>query len=204
MRLIVMALATLGLAVQASAAPPVLIVTTGGYFLMTKDANGVPVAQQCTVVLMDAPPTGDPDGPKPPISNTVADAIYASADAVGDTEGAKGLSVFCQQISKMIGDGTLKTANAGKAIELGWPLVLAKMPGSKKSAWKATYDTLENLAVSEAQAGRLSSAGDWRTFLGSVSAGLDRAAGPDSAFDLAAILAIIMQIIEFLKLLGLF
>jgi len=37
-----------------------------------------------------------------------------------------------------------------------------------------------------------------------VSAGLDRAAGPDSAFDIAAILAIIMQIIEFLTLLGIF
>ena len=199
-----MAIATLGLAVQAAAAPPVLIVTDAGYFLMTKDANGVPVAERCTVLLMDKPPIGEPpDPPKPPISNAVADAVYASASAVGDTEGAKVLSVLFQQVSSMLESGSLTPTGAGKAIDLAWPLALAKTPGSSEAAWAATFKLKTDLAISEAQAGRLSSVSDWTTFLGSVAAGLDRAAGPDSAFDISKIIKWILEIIALLTKFGL-
>lgn len=118
MRTIVAILVVLWTAV--SLAGPTLVVTKSGYYLMTQDANGVPVTEKVTSVVVLGDP-GTPVPPSPPPTTALSDKIEALSKtgdvAFKDAGEATAVALIFNVLQKQTASGRLTGNNVKLAID---------------------------------------------------------------------------------------
>lgn len=201
----IFALLLVSITIPSFAAEPVLVVTKSGFYLLTEDANGVPVTTKINkVVSTDGTPPNIPPGggdtpiPPPPVESEITKQVREWAVQAGDARGATAMSLVIKEVVKQSQAGTINDADIYTAIGRANDAVLKSLGTLDKWTTFRGNTQLGGLLTKLAQTGGIPNQKAKERILLEVAAGLDTAY-PDAALDgalLQKILQIIMIIIQ--------
>lgn len=182
------------------AAEPSLVVTKAGYYLLSQDANGVPLLTKISKVIDLGKPDDEPE-PTPTLTVraiAVRDAaLRATADPKRDETAAK-LAELYRQVAKKVRTGELDgQSNISFVAKTGADLVMGQqgLPADSP-AWKPMRDAVGGYIVSLAQEGASNDA--YAKLLDEAAAGLDASIVNRAAIDqetLKKLIELILQIV---------
>jgi hypothetical protein len=181
-------LATLCLCVAAAAAGPVLVITDGGYQVMSVGADGKATLQPVgQVVDMRGTPPGPPVTPD--TSDPIASQVKGWAAEIADPTSAQALTIVYREVAKMApGQPRDKVM---QALRQASDSVLTQTGGTEKwKGWRAKVSGL--IDAQEA-------AVDYAKLCNSIANGLESSA-PAAMLDPALLTLIIQAIIQIITL----
>ena len=186
---------------------PILVVTKTGFYLLTADANGVPVTTRITKVVTTngMPPVGGPDTPTPPIDvppqeSEITKQVREWAKEVDDPRGAQAISLVIKQVVTESQKGNIADADIYTAINRANDAVLKSLGTLDKWADVRSSNKLGGLLTKLAQTGGIPNQKAKERILLEVAAGFETAhTGASAALNgelLQKILQIVMMILQ--------
>lgn len=180
----------------ALCSPPSVIITDGGYFLLTADDDGTPSLNRVRRVIDirgDAPDPDDPDGPDPDPDPDTPDLELTRkargwAAAVGDPPTAQALALVYLQVTESIEAGNLNLETGPIAVALATDAVLASRSAAEK--WKPFRDAASDELTLRRQNESITTAAHLVAFLRAVAAGLELAADGSEAIGFSTVIGV--------------
>lgn len=190
------AAAALGLVASlALCSPPAVIITEGGYFLLTQDSDGIPSIDRVRQVIdirggdspdPDGPDAPDPDPDTPDLELTRKARGWAAA--VGDPPTAQALALVYLQVTESLEAGNLNIETAPVAVSLATDAVLGSMNAVEK--WKPFRDAASDELTLRRQNESITTAAHLVGFLKAVAAGLELAADGSEAIGFSTVIGV--------------
>lgn len=175
----------------AMAAPPVLVITPGGFFYLEIGSDGVPVslAVEKIVDLRGGSDSPTPDAPQPPpVDTALVRQIRDLAKAVADPAGSQALALVYTQSSGAVADGLIPVGSSLDAVRKASDSALALTVSAPK--WEAFRGELSTLVSDRVQRGQLTTVKQMADFLQAVASGLELAADGSQALEFSTVIGV--------------
>ena len=180
----------------ASGAPPAVVLTDSGVYLLSLDSDATPTISKATVIDRRSgsdEPGPDPDEPRddsPDVELTLSAKGWA--EAVGDPQTAQAMAMVYRQIDDSVAADKLTRDQAIAALREATDAVLMSRGSAAK--WEPFRKSAGDELAKRMQVGAITDAASLRVFLKAVAHGLELAADGSDAIGFAEVIDVSSRI----------
>ena len=185
------------LAAECFSSPPALVITSGGYQLLTTGDGGFATLQPVDRII-DLRGNGDPDEPDAPDPEPDTPDLELTrkakgwAESIGDPQTAQAMELVYLQVADVVKKGDLTLETGPTAVRMGTDIVLSR--AGKTEQWKPFRDAAGDELTERLQRGSINSPATLESFLRAVAMGLQLSADGSDAVPTAKMLQIAIEV----------